>query len=260
MLSDRTKFSLAAATIAASATLTISPAEAISFRFTNLPSCTTYTAVGLVFHSTVCRPIAGIFTGDINGSTVTGGVAVENRSSIADAGYYFVGGSFIRQTGEIMRLGDVGSGYYFGGNYVSPIPSGQGEFRFRVQGNAFTLPRGSIYILSFTCNLGIERSCNGAKGSFSIRYISTTKHDWDIVISDFSWSNALSLPPFPDPTDTPTPTATDTPVPTTTPTSTPAASIPEPSSVSGLFLLGGAWLLRRKWQQIFPTGIREFLN
>jgi len=247
MLSDRTKFSLAAATIAASATISISPAEAMSFRFTNLPSCTLYSAVGLVFHNTVCSPIAGIFTGDINGSTVTGGVAVRN----------IFGGSFIRETGEIIRLGDVGSGYYLGGNYVSPIPSGQGEFRFRVQGNAFTLPRASIYLLSFTCNLGIDRSCNGAKGSFSIRSISTVQHHWDIVISDFSWSNTLSLPPFPTPTDTPTPTPTETPTPTTTPTPTPAAaSVPEPSSVSGLFLLGGAWLLLGKWKQIFPTGIR----
>lgn len=255
MLSDRTKFSLAAATIAASATLMISPAEAISFRFTSLPSCTLYSAVGLVFPGTDCsaRPggIASIFVGDINGSTVTGGVGVGNT-----------------------RLGDVGSGYYFGGSYVSPIPSGQGEFLFRVQGDALSMgvpPRANIYVLSFICNLGTERSCNGARGSFAIREFSTVMMRWDIEISDFSWSNALSLPPFPAPNTIPTPetnpASPPTPAPIDTPnlitTSTPTpetASIPEPSSVAGLLLLGGVWLWRRKWKQIFLTGISESLN
>jgi hypothetical protein len=260
MLSDRTKFSLVTATIAALGTINISPAQAISFRFTNLPSCRIYTTVpGLVFHGTDCfaghEGIAGIFVGDINEPTVTGGVAVTNNLPIVDSHY-----SWRRDTPEIVRLGDVGSGYFFGGNYVSPIPSGQGEFLFRVQGNAFSL-RGAIYVLSFTCNLGIDRSCNGAKGSFAIRYFSTTKHELDIVLSDFSWSNTLSLPPFPTPTNTPTQSPTETPTPTNTPTSSPeAASIPEPSSVAGLFLLGSAWLLRRKRKQTFPTGISESLN
>ncbi len=238
MLSDRTKFSLAATVAAASAALSISPVEAISFRFTSLPSCTIFAAIPIGGN---CSPIAGIFVGDINGSTVTGGVALGNT-----------------------RLGDVGSaGFSSGGSSVSSIPSGQGSFLFRVEGDALSMgiqPRATNYILSFTCNLGIERSCNGAQGFFNIRTMGSTTIFRNIVISDFSWSNALSLPPFPGQTDTPTPTPTQTPTPTTTPTSTPATSVPEPSSVAGLFLLGGAWLWHRKRKQIFPASMSESLN
>jgi hypothetical protein len=228
MLSDRTQFSLAAATIAASATISISPAEAISFTYTADPG-------GYRFFEGIQGPL----TAEIVGTDSFGG-------------YQLAGAN-------------VGTGFWFGGSFIKE--TGPGQIWLRVTGDTDWGGIANIYGISFHCVLDIQKSCNGTKGTYFKRSIGGTMRSTTITIGDFSWGNTPYPLSFSAPTPAPTPPPTQPIIPTPlpieppTPTQSPeAASIPEPSSVAGLFLLGSAWLLRRKRKQTFPTGISESIN
>jgi hypothetical protein len=222
MRRDSIKLSLAAATILATGILTTNPVSAISFKFTGKPPYKFFSASGiplLVDNFAGSPTVSGTFSGDIDGNSVT------------------LGGK---------RLGDVGTGYGFGGSFIQPFSGG---FLFRVTGDSGSewAGRESVYVLTFTCYLDSQNSCNGSKGTYFRRNISTSGVFADITISDFSWENLITPTPAPTQPSISNPSPTPTQPPIDTPSKPSSTSIPEPSTATALLLLAGGWLWRRKF-------------
>ena len=245
MIRHRQNLFLAAATILALGTASMAPAEALTFKFTPTPFedfppgenlASLRGMLGLPYNSMPDEYLLSILRNQLGGLGL-GQVSVDDTID------------------SLAETNPVSFGTIAGGSITSPVyRSLSPVFVSRYSSNSYSPYGSSIWrfttvtpfaSLRFSCNSNLI-NCSGSKGWYFHKGLAGALiYYGPIVVSDFSWGK----PPA-NPSITPAPTQTPTPV----------SSIPEPSSVFGLLLLGGAWLWRRKWKQTFPTGISESLN